>query len=266
MNMAEKRLEVIERKADKPICPVPILFIHGAWHGAWCWDYFFLPYFQAKGYNCYALSLRGHGNSPGERVLRWSSINDYVDDVKAVADQLGTEPILVGHSMGGYITQKYLETYSARGAVLLASVPPKGAFKIALRIARIQPKAFFKSFFTLNFRHMVVTPEQVSQLFFSPDLDKEKLEEYHSKLCGESFRAILDMLLSNPTKTKKIKARIYSLGAANDRIVLPTDVKRTADAYGGEYDVLDGIAHDMMLEPNWQQAADKIIHWIKQLD
>jgi len=27
----------------------PLVFVHGAWHGAWCWDEFFLPCFADKG-------------------------------------------------------------------------------------------------------------------------------------------------------------------------------------------------------------------------
>lgn len=36
-----------------------IVFVHGAYQGAWCWKEFFMPYFSRIGYDCYALSLRG---------------------------------------------------------------------------------------------------------------------------------------------------------------------------------------------------------------
>jgi pimeloyl-ACP methyl ester carboxylesterase len=44
--------------------PTPLLFVHGAWHGAWCWDEYFLDFFAGRGYRALAVSLRGHGNSP----------------------------------------------------------------------------------------------------------------------------------------------------------------------------------------------------------
>jgi pimeloyl-ACP methyl ester carboxylesterase len=50
----------------------PILFVHGAWHGAWCWENF-LPYFADRGYGAYAVSLRGHGASQGRDRIRWHS-------------------------------------------------------------------------------------------------------------------------------------------------------------------------------------------------
>ena len=43
-----------------------ILFVHGAYHAAWCWEEHFIPFFYAHGYNVYAMSFRNHGNS--ERI------------------------------------------------------------------------------------------------------------------------------------------------------------------------------------------------------
>jgi pimeloyl-ACP methyl ester carboxylesterase len=91
--------------------PVPLLFVHGAWHAAWCWDEHFLDFFADKGYRALAVSLRGHGNSPTLKPLRSCSIADYVHGVASVADSLPTTPVLIGHSMGGFIVQRYLESH-----------------------------------------------------------------------------------------------------------------------------------------------------------
>jgi pimeloyl-ACP methyl ester carboxylesterase len=56
--------------------------------------------------------------------MRRYSITDYVNDVEKVAGQLGTPPVLIGISMGGFITKKYLETHDASAGVLLASALP----------------------------------------------------------------------------------------------------------------------------------------------
>jgi pimeloyl-ACP methyl ester carboxylesterase len=70
-------LEVIEkgpcRESDKP----PVLFVHGAWHGAWCWDEHFLDFFAEKGYRSLAVSLRGHGKSTAPKHIRFCSIADF---------------------------------------------------------------------------------------------------------------------------------------------------------------------------------------------
>ena len=112
-------LEVLDRAprsaSDKP----PILFVHGAWHGAWCWDEHFLDYFAEKGYRSVALSLRGHGNSTAPKSMRFCSIADFVDDIDTVAKSLPEPPVVIGHSLGGFVVQKYLESHEAPAAVVL---------------------------------------------------------------------------------------------------------------------------------------------------
>ena len=52
--------------AAAPTPRPPLLFVHGSYHGAWCWRERFLPYFAAAGWDCYAVSLRGQGGSDRE--------------------------------------------------------------------------------------------------------------------------------------------------------------------------------------------------------
>lgn len=42
-------LEVIENRPPRESHTTPVLFVHGAWHGAWCWDEHFLDFFADKG-------------------------------------------------------------------------------------------------------------------------------------------------------------------------------------------------------------------------
>ncbi|MBI5715520.1 MAG: alpha/beta hydrolase, partial [Chloroflexi bacterium] len=44
------QLELITRQPASNPRPTPLLFVHGAWHGAWCWAEYFLPYFAQHGY------------------------------------------------------------------------------------------------------------------------------------------------------------------------------------------------------------------------
>jgi pimeloyl-ACP methyl ester carboxylesterase len=128
-------LEVIDKGALTKSHPAPLLFVHGGEHAAWCWDENFLDYFAARGYRAVALSLRGHGASPNSAPPRSCSIADYVSDVGAVAYQLPHNPVVIGHSLGGFVVQKYLESHATPAAVLIASAPPQGAGAGRLRTA-----------------------------------------------------------------------------------------------------------------------------------
>src|SRR5512142_1885169 len=130
------KLEIISKyPADGPH-PTPLLFIHGMMHAAWCWDVHFLDYFAQHGYAAYAVNLRGHGNSQGRENLRWTRISHFVEDLATAVQQLPSPPILIGHSMGGFIIQKYLEVHTAPAAVLLSSASPAGLLPTVLRVAR----------------------------------------------------------------------------------------------------------------------------------
>jgi hypothetical protein len=50
-------LEVIDKGACSELDPVPLPFVHGARHAAWCWDEHFLDFFANKGYRAIAVSL-----------------------------------------------------------------------------------------------------------------------------------------------------------------------------------------------------------------
>jgi alpha-beta hydrolase superfamily lysophospholipase len=257
-------LEVITEKPESAAHLAPILFVHGMWHAAWCWAEHFLPYFSQHGYATYALSLRGHGGSEGHGRLRWTSLNDYVSDVVEVAGQLETPPILVGHSMGGMIVQKYLETHQAPAAVLLASAPPKGLIPATVRVFLRHPLAVVKANLTLSMFPVVSTPRLAQEAFFSVDMPEEKMKAYIAQLQDESYRTYLDMLGLNLPQPKRIKVPLLVLGAENDMMISRQEVAATGRAYRVESESFAGMAHDMMLEAGWQEVADRILTWLDE--
>src|SRR6185437_8398609 len=139
------QLEVISRQPVIPTRKPPILFVHGAWHGAWCWAEHFLPHFADQGFPVHALSFRAHGDSVGNRKPRGKRITQYAADVAQVAEKLGQPPILISHSMGALVAEKYLEQHPALAAVYLAPVPPQGVLGTTLRIVRRHPGAFLRA-------------------------------------------------------------------------------------------------------------------------
>src|SRR5262245_23782245 len=78
----------------------PLLFVHGGYVDAWCWDMYCLPWFARQGYAANALSLRGHGESGGREALFVAGLDDYAADVERIASQLPATPVPVGHPMG----------------------------------------------------------------------------------------------------------------------------------------------------------------------
>ena len=79
------KIEVISRRPRRPSKHPPLVFVHGAYGGAWIWDQHFLPFFAERGYEAHALSLRGHGESGGWEQLAFARLSDYVADLEQVA-------------------------------------------------------------------------------------------------------------------------------------------------------------------------------------
>ncbi|MGA9491564.1 MAG: alpha/beta fold hydrolase [Mycobacterium sp.] len=257
-------LEMIDKGSSSQAHPAPLLFVHGAWHGAWCWDEHFLDFFADKGYRAVALSLRGHGASPGKERLRWTGLQQYVADIADTVAQLPTQPVLIGHSMGGFIVQKYLEHHTAAGAILVASIPPTGVLPATLRIARHHPVPFVKANASLRLAPLVATPELVRELFFSASMPDEQVNAYQQRLQDEGYRGFLDMLALDLVKSIQVdRVPMLVVGAADDAIVSQRQIRRTAAIYGADLEIFPHMGHDMMLEPGWAGVAERIHIWLE---
>jgi pimeloyl-ACP methyl ester carboxylesterase len=256
-------LEIITQEPKSNPRQTPVLFVHGAWHGAWCWEENFLPYFAENGYRAHALSLRGHGGSESVARFRLTRLADYVADVAQVVDQLDKTPILIGHSMGGLVVQKYLEAHTVPAAVLMASIPIKGVFHTTQRIARRHPLAFLKANLTWSLYHIVGKPHLAREAFFSVDIPSNKFDGYFSRITDESYLAYLDMMIFSLANPEKITTKLLVLGAENDMIFYPDEVEATAKAYGTRVEIFPKMAHNMMLEADWKSVADYILNWFE---
>lgn len=257
-------LELISRPPEgRAARPHPLLFVHGAYAGAWCWDEHFLSFFAGCGYHAHALSLSGHGGSPDRRRLDSYSIDDYVGDLARVAATFDAPPVLIGHSMGGFVVQKYLEDATAPAAVLLASVPPQGLMGSAFGLAMRKPALMGE--FNRLMGGGQVGAEGLREALFHQPVDEGDLRRYLKASQSESHRAIWDMSLFNLPRVGRV-ARIPMLvvGAEHDELIPPGQVEMTASSYGVEAHILAGLGHGMMLERDWRRVAEMIRAWLER--
>jgi pimeloyl-ACP methyl ester carboxylesterase len=257
------RLEVLSRTPSLSRNAPPLLFVHGAWHGAWCWDEHFLEYFSQRGFSAHAVSLRGHGESEGGERLRLVRMSDFVEDLEQTVNALPAAPVLIGHSLGGFVVQKYLERRQVPLAVLLASVPPSGAWRVLLRRLREQPVDVIKANLTISLWPLVSDPETAGRSLFSPEMPRSESMKHHARLQDEAVLAYLDCLFFNPVSTRRVSGPMVVIGAEHDRMIGRAEVEATAKAYGVEPIIVPGCAHDMMLDVGWREVADRIAREIE---
>jgi pimeloyl-ACP methyl ester carboxylesterase len=86
-------VDVVKAEAIKRI-----VLVHGAAHGAWCWE-MLAPLLEAGGYEVDTLDLPGLGDdlTPPKDV----TLQSYIDRVVQVVSAKPGKVLLVGHSMGG---------------------------------------------------------------------------------------------------------------------------------------------------------------------
>ena len=82
------------------------LLIHGAWHGAWCWNKV-IPLLEKQGHKVIAPDLPGHGKD--KTPVKEVSLSSYTDCICKILDAMEEPVILVGHSMGGLIMSQVAE-------------------------------------------------------------------------------------------------------------------------------------------------------------
>ena len=256
------QLEIIESAPRKGGKGRPLLFVHGAFAGAWCWSKHFLPYFAAQGFRACAVSLSGHGSSPGRERLDWLSVADYVRDLEQAVATVGGDPVLVGHSMGGFVVQKYLERASAPGAVLMASVPPQGLLSASLALAFSNP-GLFADINSMLHRGRASLATLQHALFAGP-VALDELQAYYRLMQPESQRAMWDMTFFDLPRLRRERCPPLLVLAAESDILVPTSqAEQLARAYGTEAEIFTGMGHVMMLEVGWQKVADRIIEWLQ---
>lgn len=256
-------LEIIESNVKKQQGQTTLIFVHGAYHGSWCWEEKFLSFFDSKGCKCYAVSLRGHGKSEGREQIDSFSLDDYADDVMRVIDMLECSPILIGHSMGGAIVQKVAAALGNRisGMILLASIPPKGMMLSLLGLLIKHPQ---KAKILMNLEK-ASDVTMIGNLFFSDAMDRNEVEKYCKKLIAESklaSRQTVSTIVHSNAIPKDMPVLI--IGAKNDAMLTRGQTKKLGKFYNKSVEWMERSGHDLMLDIEWKQVAGKIFTFIEQ--
>ena len=245
----------------------PVLFVHGAYSGAWIWEYF-LGLFAERGYPAYALSLRGHAGSEGD--LASASFGDYVEDVKIAASAIGADPVLIGHSMGGLVIQHYLARGGKAAAmVALASAPPSGLRSSALHMTMFAPDVLFQLSLLQSLGPKWAAPAVIARALFSTKSTPESKDGLLQKIQRESPRASAELLAPPPLTPPAARDRppVLVLGGDADVFLPRSAMQETADVWGAELDLLKGAPHGLMIDTAWRDiAAEKIIAWLSAVD
>jgi pimeloyl-ACP methyl ester carboxylesterase len=265
-------LEIISRKTQSKTPGTPLLFVHGAYVGAWCWEENFLDWFAERGYPAYAVSLRGHGNSAGHERLNDFGLADYAEDVALAVAQLPAPPVLIGHSMGALVVQKFLERVTgghagsngvAPALVLACPVPAYGVVPSSLALAFTRPALFAGLNAVASGGR--APPHVLGEALFGVLPAPEQLARCYRRMQGESRRALLDMTgWGLPSLWRNLRPPTLVIGAGRDVLVPAAQAQGTAHLLNAEFRLLPELGHAVMLDAGWLSAAQEIADWLEE--
>ena len=252
---------IVDRAGESGPC---IVFIHGSSGGSWYWHPF-MEYFADRGYQCYAVNLRGHGPNPRLPDLGNVTVQDYVADVRGVLDELG-ETIVVGHSMGGAIAQVIAQDAPLKAAVFAASAPVAGVkfhkppmnVWFALHGLKSIPAMIRKTAIKPGYR---VAAKSVFNC-----VEPERQRELWQYLTPESATAAVEVLKGSvEAELRDVRIPMLTVVGSEDGTTVPEMAREIAEYQGTEFLELPDHGHMFMIEPGWEQCAERIEHWFTQV-
>ena len=274
------KMEWLKCGVRTSVSPPPIVFIHGTFHGAWCWEQHWLEHFSKAGLEAHAISLRGTSGSPADQPS--VKITEHVADLKAfVAEALGPgapPPAIVGHSFASATVLKYLEAGgAASGIALLCGVPPSGNGPMTMRFVRRDLGQAWSILRGFAFKTATREPDVVKRLFFDEDTPAGTIDPLLPRLAADSKVGInLQHFNSNlPSKATGPDGRAswlagaalapsLVLGATRDYVVDREGVEESAAFLSVEAQYCD-LPHDVMMCEGWLEPAERVITWVRGL-
>ena len=241
----------------------PIFMVHGMWHGAWCWE----PWQKQLaewGWESHAISLPGHGESPVQRPIRKCTLDYYLGFIRDEVNKLSCKPILLGHSMGGALTQWYLKYI---GDNLPAAVFPASWVSHSIvqdggwLMLKQDPGMYPLTMLTWDASSWIRNPHKAAEKLLGPQA-KISPQDLYDRLGPESM--LVAYQHSPPIWQPPENVRTPSLWLAGelDAVATVAGLQKSAHHYGGDFVIIPGAGHNLMMEHNEAETVKTIHNWL----
>ena len=200
------------------------LFVHGAWHGGWCWETI-EPALRQKGYRTMAPDLPGHGSRT--EPIAEQTLESYADDIVRLLDEQKEPVILVGHSMGGAVITMAAEKRpeKVKKLVYLAAFMLKPGQSVNGVDNGIRPIDFSSR--TADGKTVPWGEKQVAA--FTVDCSEEVKQSLYQRLCTEAIAPLVTGV--SPTEKNWGSVRRFYIAADDDKAATPEAVKEMLENY-----------------------------------
>jgi pimeloyl-ACP methyl ester carboxylesterase len=241
----------------------PIVMQHGMWHGAWCWESW-QRLLAEWGWESHAHSLPGHAQSARQRPVWLCTLDYYLAFYQREIARMERRPVIMGHSMGGALTQWYLK-YIGQDVVAAVLVAPWVSHSTmedgGLLLFQRDPMAVLLSFLQWNANGWVRSPERAAQKLISEGAILSP-QQLYDRLTDESILAVMQHNYPAWTPASKIDIPMLILAGEIDQVVTVGGLKKSAKHYQADFELIPNAAHNLMMEHNYESTAQKIHDWL----
>lgn len=241
-----------------------LLFVHGwgDYTGRWAEQ---ASWLAGQGIAVFGMDQRGHGNTPGTRghVDRFAQ---YLSDLgalrKLAAKEAPGPQLLMGHSFGGFIVMRYLETAPDGIAGAIALTP-----YVDLHTAPAQWK--------VSMANMIVDllprlPIPTGLAYDQISRDQAVVERFHhDPLCHQlmtprAYTEAMANLKHLEEEKARIAAPLFVALAGEDRIVSTPAAEKLARSLTGDVTVrtYPGMYHNILHEPDRERVYAELGPWL----
>jgi len=268
---------VTTENTTDPAATDTIVLIHGLWVTPRSWEKW-VEHYESKGYRVLAPAYPGlevevealrEDPSPIE-ALRVPAIVEHLENI---VGELDSPPIIMGHSMGGLLTQILLDHGYGAAGVAIDSVPAEGI--------KVVPVSQIRSVFPIlrnpanRMKAVGFTPEQFHYAFANTLSEEESQEVYYRYHIPAPGRLVWGGVLANFTPghqdtyvdfRNEDRAPLLFIAGEEDNLMPPAVNESNVKHYRHTKSVTDykefpGRSHYIVGQEGWEEVADYALEW-----
>ncbi|MDQ6745897.1 MAG: lysophospholipase [Actinomycetota bacterium] len=223
---------------------------------------------RRDGYAVYALDHRGHGRSEGPRALI-DRMGHAVADLHTLAGlaharHRSAACFLFGHSMGGTVALRYAIAHGAELRGLILSGPLAAVEDAPAALRALVPVL---SVLAPRMPLLAVDPQLVSRDPAVVQAYRSDPLVHHSKLPARTVAELATTVASLPNTVGSIKTPTLIAYGTADRLCPPAGSLMLKERIGAADTTLrgyEGLAHEILNEPEQARVMDEICAWIAE--
>jgi len=205
---------------------------------------------------------------PHDTDLALLTLTEVIDSYIKVVKSFSEKPIVIGHSLGGLMTQIIVNRDLAAAGVAIHPVPTLGVFPYEFSFLRGGWKSL--GLFTSLKKTYLMSFSDWQYAFVNGMALKDQQESYEKYTIPESKTVARGGLTSAAKVDYKKTHPPLLITSGSEDTIIPAHLNiRNYNRYGKNGSVLDykefsGRNHYVLGQPTWKEDADYILEWLEK--